>query len=277
MSALRRDVFGTGEIAHVSLKGQHAAARFVEGTQLRVARPVADMILMPARGRLDRQVLFGHPVCQLDPQSRVSRDETTGYVGHVAPGDLRDWVAPTHRVGVRTTLMFTQPDIKSPAPLPLSMGSLVHVVGHQGRFGETDDGQFVLMSHLLGVADHQPDLAATAEALLGAPYLWGGNSAFGIDCSGLVQMACQMAGLPCPGDSDQQCETLGDALSDHGTIRRNDVLFWPGHVALAYDAETLIHANAHHMAVAFEPLADAMARIEDQGDGPLLAVRRLPV
>ena len=119
------------------------------------------------------------------------------------------------------------------------------------------------------------DPVAIAESLLGTPYLWGGNSCWGIDCSGLVSAAFSGRGVPVPGDSDQQLAELGQALPADAPVQRGDLFFWKGHVGLIEDADTLLHANAHHMAVAHEPIAEAIARIEAQGDGPVTARKRL--
>lgn len=270
-----RDIFSNGTIAHVSLKRQVPAERYVEGVQKRVIHPVARLCLHPGSPATDRQILYGHKVCQLDPFQALSRDETTGYVGYVEDRHLEMWAEPTHRVAARTTLLFNAPDIKTPNPLPISAGSLLRIIDTDARFARTHDGRSAPLTHLTEIAHAEPDLAATAERLLGTPYLWGGNAAFGIDCSGLVQLACQAAHLPCPGDSDQQMAQLGTDVPQGTPPERNDLMFWKGHVALVVDADTLIHANAFHMAVAFEPIQTALQRIERQGDGPLLAHKRL--
>lgn len=276
MTGVRRDLFTNGRVAHVSLRGQVTAERFEEGVLQRVAVPVADLRLDPGAARLDRQILQGHPVCLLDPESGFCRDETSGYVGHLPPASLVPWVAPTHRIRAARSLIFDAADIKAPGPVAVSCGALVSVTEISGRFARLDDGRFAIAAHLEGHDARAGDWVARAEALLGTPYLWGGNSAFGIDCSGLVQLGLQAAGRPCPGDSDQQRETLGTALAEGARPERGDLFFWPGHVAIACDAETLIHANAHAMAVAYEPIAATMARIDAAGEGPLLAHKRLP-
>lgn len=275
MTTDRRALFANGRVAHSSLKGQITSDLFTDGHLMRVRVPVADLRVQPADTSLSRQILFGHPVRLLDPQSGFCRDETSGYVGYVAPSDLCNVASPTHRVASRASLLFTAPDFKSPNPAPLSCGSLLTLTEENGRYGKTDDGCFAILDHLTPIQNRSLDLAGTAERLLGTPYLWGGNSAFGIDCSGLVQLALQAAGLPCPGDSDQQMDRLGRSMPPDTPAERGDLFFWKGHVALALDADTLIHANAFHMAVATENLNSAIKRIKDQGDGPVLAHKRL--
>jgi len=130
--------------------------------------------------------------------------------------------------------------------------------------------------HIAPISSVETDPASVAALYLDSPYLWGGNSRWGIDCSGLIQAACSACGIPCAGDSDHQEASLGELLPDGSLPQRNDVLFWKGHVALVWDEETLIHANAHAMACVLEPIEDALARIE-KTDGPVTAHRRLPV
>lgn len=274
MTRDRRTRFFNGTVAHESLRGQVDATRFAFGTQMQVDVPVADLRLDRSAPGLDRQILFGHPVCLLDADTGFVRDETTRYVGHVTPSALAPFGTPTHRVSARTTLCFSRPDFKTPDPMPLSCGALAPVLETVGQFARIGENRYVPSHHLTPVEKPQPDLSTTAELLRGTPYLWGGNSAMGIDCSGLVQLAAQAAHLPCPGDSDQQLKQLGAEVPPGTPPKRNDLMFWKGHVALLYDASTLIHANAHAMAVALEPLADAMARIA-QTDGPVLAHKRL--
>ncbi len=273
--AVRRDLFSNGSIAHSALRGQVQADRFTDGELKRVANPVARLRLRFESPATDRQILYGHPVRQLEEAQGLSRDETSGYVGYVSPVDLSTWAEPTHRVTTRASFLFKEPDFKAPNPLAISLGALLCITGIEGKYARTHDGFYAIAAHLAPVERALPDLAATAEKLIGTPYLWGGNSAFGIDCSGLVQIALQGAGLACQGDSDQQMAQLGTDLPPGTQPRRNDVMFWKGHVALVYDANTLIHANAHHMCVAFEPIGEALSRIEAQGDGPLLAHKRL--
>jgi cell wall-associated NlpC family hydrolase len=127
--------------------------------------------------------------------------------------------------------------------------------------------------HLAPLDRVEPDFVAVAERFLGTPYLWGGKTNNGVDCSGLVQVALAACGMPCPRDSDMQERALGApvALADS---RRGDLLFWKGHVAIVRDAATLLHANAFHMMVAVEPIAEALARIEAAGS-PVTSVKRL--
>ncbi len=266
------------DLAASELRGQVAAARFVDGTPREVIEPIADLRRAPAHeAPLDSQVLLGE---------RVTVYETTeegwawgqlagdGYVGWlsdnalVAPGP-----APTHKVTALRTLAFAAPDIKTPPLAGLPLGARIAVARQDARFAVTAAGWHIPLAHLAPIDAMAPDFVAVAEKFLGTPYLWGGKSSLGIDCSGLVQVALQAAGLPCPRDSDLQEQALGVRLA-FSELRRGDLVFWKGHAAIARDGDTLLHANAFHMAVAIESVAEAVARIQAAGSD-VISVRRL--
>ncbi|HEY0224154.1 MAG TPA: C40 family peptidase [Pseudolabrys sp.] len=243
-----------------------------------VIEPIADLRREPAHeAALDTQALFGERVTILETTDEGwvrGRLETDGYAGWMSANALGPaGAAATHRVCVPRTFGFPGPDIKLPPMIALPMGAVLPIARQTERFALNEYGWNFPAAHLMPVAAKQPDFVAVAETLLGAPYLWGGKSSLGIDCSGLVQIALQAAGVPCPRDSNRQEPALGKVtpLSD---LRRGDLVFWKGHVAIARDAATLIHANAHHMMVAIEPLAEALARIKAAGSD-VTSVKRL--
>jgi len=246
----------------------------VNGTYL-VAEPLVDLCCSPA-GPRDRQLRMGDSVHLLGHRDgwaevRAARD---GYTGYVPEGALGSGTV-THRVRARATHVYPTPDFKTRERFSLGYGARLSVLSQEGRFAETPHG-FVPHAHLAPVEMRDSDPVAVAALHLGTPYLWGGDSPFGIDCSGLVQVGCLACGLACPGDSGPQMEHLGTALPEDAVPRRGDLVFWQGHVAWVAGPDTLLHANAYHMAVAYEAMAEAIARIEAQGDGPVLARRRLP-
>jgi cell wall-associated NlpC family hydrolase len=209
---------------------------------------------------------------------RLPRDGYEGYAPREAFAQAAG--APTHIVAVPQTLLFPQPDIKTSPTQPLYMGALLRAAGEEGRFLRLADGGFVIAAHARPLnAPPEPDAAAVAQRMLHAPYLWGGRTIAGIDCSGLVQLALMMAGVEgVPRDSGPQSQHVGKALPldwlrEPERLRRGDLVFWKGHVAMLLDERTIIHANAHHMMVATEPLARAIARIAEQGSDPV-ALRR---
>lgn len=213
-------------------------------------------------------MLFGDKVQVLSASGGWSyiRAEKDGYSGYVSKPSLGLDKSPTHWIKAPSTHVYEAPNMKSPDVMPLSFGSRITVLAITNGFAETPEG-FIPDVHITPMGTQMHDPLDVAALFLGTPYLWGGNSRFGIDCSGLVQVAFFACGRPCPGDSGQQESALGAALPPETTPRRGDLLFWKGHVAMVHDPDTLLHANAHHMAVSYEPLRPALERIEKQGDG----------
>lgn len=272
----RRLTPANARVAHVSLQGAVTGVRLVEGEWARVSAPVADLLAKPD-GRRDRQVLMGERVLVLERHAGFGfvQAEKDGYCGYLSGDALGPDLDVTHWVAAPATHLYAAPDLKAPDLAMLSCGSKLAVVAEHPRFLETADGSFAPRQHLRPIGDWLTDPASVAEAYLGTPYLWGGNSRAGIDCSGLVQLALVNCGISCPGDSDQQLASLGKDLPAESGFQRGDLLFWKGHVAMAVDGARIIHANAHKMAVTLEDTRAAIDRIEAQGEGALLAARRL--
>jgi hypothetical protein len=268
----RRLTPANGRVAALALAGQASAERYVAGSPRSVTAPLTDLLASPL-GPRDRQLLKGTAVTLFEERDGFAflQSARDGYCGWVAAGALGPPVTPTHRVAARATHLYAAADIKSPDLAHLSFGAELAVIAEGRRFWETPDG-FVPKVHLRPLDQPFRDPVTVAQLHFGTPYLWGGNSVLGIDCSGLVQAALLACAIPCPGDSDLQ-RSLGTETT--GAPLRGDLWFWPGHVALLVDDRTLIHANAHHMATAYEPLAAATLRIEAQGDGPVIARRRV--
>lgn len=263
-------------VAYSGLAGQVAGVELTDGAPRRVTSTVADLRAAPGGAR-DRQLLFGSAFLVLEVRDgwAFGQSREDGYVGYVLDASLGPPVAPTHRVSARSTHAYDAPDVKAQDVMALSFGSALRIVSETATHMETSDGLFVPKPHLRGADRPFSDAATVAQLFFGAPYLWGGNSAFGIDCSGLVQIACRAAGGLAPPDSDLQAAELGTLLAPDAPLQRGDLVFWSGHVGLMVDAETLIHANAHHMAVAYEPLDAAIARIQAQEGKAVTARRRL--
>lgn len=264
------------DLADTALEGRVAATRYARPRRMQVVAPSAAIRREPRADaeQLD-QLLLGERFDVLEVQDGHAWGQAVrdGYVGHVAFGALApEGPAPNHRVRTVLTYGFGEPSIKSRPTGPISLNSLVNVTAREGRLAHCDAGFWLPQAHLAPIGDFDADPAAVAEAHLGAAYLWGGREGFGLDCSGLVQQALLACGRACPRDSDLQ-QALGVA-ADPSDLRRGDLVFWKGHVAMMVDATCIVHANAHHMAVAVEGLAEAVARIRDAGGGDPVAFRR---
>jgi cell wall-associated NlpC family hydrolase len=259
-----------------------AVARPGDGRRYEVADPTAPLRHAPSPDApLDTEALKGERVMVYETTEEGwawGQLEADGYVGFLPAGALRDpGPAPTHKVAALRTLVFAGPSIKLPPVETLALGCRLAVARCEPPFAVTASGGYVPARHLVPLDRQECDFVAVAERFLGAPYLWGGKTNFGLDCSGLVQVALTACGVPCPRDSDMQEHALGTLIassSDMSTLRRGDLLFWRGHVAIVRDQATLIHANAFHMAVDSEPIAQAIARTRAAGS-EVTSVRRL--
>ncbi|EKE44110.1 NlpC/P60 family protein [Oceaniovalibus guishaninsula JLT2003] len=272
----RRLLPANGRVAADHLRGRVEAERFVRGEAAAVRVPLTDLWADREGTRRDRQLLMGAGVTVYDRDGGMAfvaaaRD---GYVGYVALAALGPPSQVSHVVGVPASHLYPAPDMKRIEVARLSFGAGLSIVAASGTFFETAEGLFVPRAHLRPANRPMTDPAGAAQLFFGVPYLWGGNSSDGIDCSGLVQAALLACGLPCPGDADLQERAAGIPLDDAEPLRRGDLLFWPGHVAMAVDGDVLIHANAHTMAVSYEPVAQAVQRIAGAGDGDVTSRRR---
>ena len=276
------------DLAAWSLKDRVRAARYVTGDPAQVIRGVADLRRAPGAGeKLDSQLLCGEIVILFDQAEGWAwvQNQRDGYVGYVESAALTREVRPTtHEIAVLRSFVYPAPDLKTPPCDCLTMAGAVTVVGAQAGFSEVRWGAagsrgWIFGRHLAAEGETATDYVATALEFLGVPYLWGGKSSLGLDCSGLVQIALRRAAIPCPRDSDMQAAALGEPVpwqGGQGRPRRGDLIFFPDHVVIALDETRVVNANAHAMLVTVEPLAEVAARVAEQSGGQgITAVRCL--
>jgi len=266
-------------LAAASLRGRVEAERFTDGTAMQVAANVLPVHAVPEAGRgRTTELIHGETVRVYDIDGGWAwvQNDTDRYVGYVrTDGIAAPGPAPTHRVAALRSFVYAEPDLKSAVRNWLSIGSRITAADHQAAYVRCSGG-WLFADHLAPLGSCAGDWAATALRFLGTPYLWGGRSSLGLDCSGLVQIALAEAGIRWPRDTDMQaaCGAEVPFAGDESALRRGDLVFWKGHVGIWVDAGCFVHANATHMAVTAEPLAETMARIERQLGQRVLTVRR---
>ncbi len=272
------------DLADERLKGRFDADRFVAGIVMQVTAPVVDLRAEPRPDSGPQtQIIFGDTVRVFEEADGWCwvQAERDGYVGYVSAASLeKPQGEPTHRVIAPRTFVYPAADLRYPHTKTLSLGSSVRVTGtaetRGTHYAVLESGEALIASHLRPIAEPASDYVAVAETLLYTPYLWGGTSGFGIDCSGLVQLCMWAAGQNVPRDSDMQQNELGEIVepdADYSNLKRGDLVFWKGHVAICVAPDMLIHASGHTMMVTLEPLRDAIKRIAYLYDLPTL-IRR---
>jgi cell wall-associated NlpC family hydrolase len=278
----RRITPARADLADERLRGAVEAARYSTGAVKRVVAPSTPLRPHPSpEASIDTEALMGERVRVYDEHEGWAwgQLESDGYVGYLSAEALGpEEPAPSHRVSALRTFVYPGPNLKLPPLLHLSLGAAVPVIGREKEWARIGPTAFVFAAHLAPLDSHESDFAAVAERFLGAPYLWGGKTSLGLDCSGLMQLSLAAAGIRAPRDTDMQQRQLGEPVAiapDLSGLRRGDLVFWKGHMGVMLDAARLLHANGHHMAVAVEPLREAEERIRLNSYGPITAVKRL--
>ena len=270
------------DLADARLKSLIEAERYVQGEPRQVVAPSLPLRREPRSDSiLETEALKGETVTVFAESEgwawvQIDRDLYVGYMP--SEGLSASIIEPTHRIGALRTYVFPEPDAKSPPLALLSLNALFSAKAEEGKFLALDDGGYVFARHTLPAGEVVGDAVAVAEKFLGTPYLWGGRTSIGLDCSGLVQLAFEAAGFNTPRDADMQAEDLGEPLAwkPGVELRRGDLVFWEGHVGIMTSPTDLIHANAYHMAVEIEPLGEARERIKTATGSEVIGVRRLP-
>lgn len=273
------------DLAGAELTGRVERPRFAQARPAQVAVGTLDLRRAPAAdAMLVNQLFHGDQVRVYETENGWAwlQNAADGYMGYTRADALREDIeAATHWVRVPRSFVFPKPDEKAPPLDALPMTAGVRVLSERNRYSEiawgadtTNGGGWVPSGHLLATGESVEDFVATALAFLGMPYLWGGRTSLGLDCSGLVQVALNAAGLACPRDSDQQEARLGEPRPLDAPVTRGDLYYMPGHVAIALDAWRVVNANAHDMMTSIEPLEDLVARVEAESGQGVTAIRR---
>jgi cell wall-associated NlpC family hydrolase len=269
------------DLAAASLRGRIEAQSFVEGWPRRVIEAAAPLRQAPSHdAALETEALYGETVTVYEEEegwawAQLQRDS---YVGYLPANALGAEAEPTHRLAATRSFLYPRPNIKAPPITALSLGALVKVASTEGEFSALVEGGYLHQRHLAPLDVFEADFVAVAERFLEAPYLWGGRTSQGLDCSALIQGALAAAGRSAPRDADLQEAALGSPIAfdeNLAGLKRGDLVFWKGHVGAMRDEAVIVHANGWHMKVVAEPLRIARDRIAATDGAPISSIRRL--
>ena len=262
-------------VACSTLKGKIKHANFVEAKNYQVNVPFVDLLDSPD-GKRNRQLIYGSKVKYFNAANGWAFIQNTydNYVGYVPESTIASETQKTHIVTAPLAHVFMEPNIKSKNIEILPLAARVSGEVIENGFLETELG-WISVSQLKRKTELSKDPVEVSKLLQNAPYLWGGNTTLGIDCSGLIQISLLLCGIDCPGDSDQQMNTLGQNIDIGSPRKKGDILFWKGHVAWVVNERQILHANAYHMATVIEEANEAIERIKKQDNNSVIAHKRL--
>jgi cell wall-associated NlpC family hydrolase len=264
------------DLAAAHLKGQVEAARFAEGESCSVITGRASLHHAPSgEAAQDSELLFGESFTVYERKEGWAWGQAAddGYVGYLPERALGAPFTSNAKVAALMAPVFSAPDLKAPVVDLLPLNAVTPVLSRATHYLEIAPGRFVHERHLALRDEHAADFVAVAKQFIGVPYVWGGKTFAGLDCSGLIQTALAAAGVTAPRDTDMMEAALGQAVAI-ADIKRGDLVFWKGHMGVMLNPAILLHANAFHMQVAREPLAEAVSRIEKSA-GPVTSIKRL--
>jgi cell wall-associated NlpC family hydrolase len=266
------------DLAAAFLKGKVAAERFAAGHAVQVSHGVVDLRAAPSfDAGLQTQLLFGEHFTAYESKDGWVWGQAAldGYVGYARSEHFGGLASPTHRIVSLSSPLLNAPDVKKGARDMLPMNAKLSVAEIGERFVRLSDGGCVFAGHIAPLDNRIPDWVAVAEQFVGVPYVWGGKTSAGIDCSGLVQTALEAGAIKSPRDTDMMEAQLGTSVPLDAGLQRGDLIFWKGHIGLMLDAARIIHANGYFMQVSVEPLALVRERTLAKEGVPVRAIKRL--
>ena len=277
-----RTTLARKDLADTALKARVRAERYAPIKSKVVSTGIVDVKKTPNNSApLLTQAFFGEEVSMLDEANgwAFCQLNSDGYVGFLKSEHLSTHgLQPSHSVAVPLSHVYPKPDVRAPIGMAIPFGAQVTISEgvEEKRFSEVRGLGWIYKRHLKPLGSLNADYLQTAAMFLHAPYVWGGKTALGLDCSALVQLALNYAGKDCPRDTDQQLEMLGRSVGANiSACEKGDLVFFPGHVGFMLDKMRLLHANATYMRVTLDKLESVVSRLSMVHDNPVVDIRRL--
>ncbi len=201
------------------------------------------------------------------------KNNSDNYIGYIKNKKFSSNHKNTHKVCVLFSNLYSKPNSKKKIGKKISFGSKIKVTNQKGNFFKFDN-LWIKKKNLKKISFKEKDTFRNINKFINIKYKWGGKHFTGVDCSGLIQLFLNFNNKFCPRDTKDQIKYFKKKIKLN-RLRKNDLIFWKGHVALAISKKKLIHGYGPSKKVVIMPIKKTIDRIYKTANLKVIGIRRI--
>jgi len=227
------------------------------------------------RSKIVTQLLYGDNFKKLkQSKSWIKiKNKSDNYIGYIKNREFPSIQKNTHKIYVLFSNLYSMPNKNKKINKKLSFGSKIKVINKKGNFYKFES-YWIKKNDLKEINFKEKDPFKNINKFINVRYKWGGKCYDGIDCSGLIQILLNFNNKFCPRDAKDQIEYFKKKIKLQ-EIRKNDLIFWKGHVAIAVSRRLLVHAYGPLKKVMTMPIKNTIDRINETANLKVTGIRRV--